>query len=242
MKFIISILLITSSIFAYGQVAKTKFCSPTIEALESKGDIKIINNCGIDEKQIKLEFEKFREMHRIGNKDIQFSFRKVTQLFNDYQKISNEKLEIIQQGVADSNVKIDKLIDSQNYINQRNIKIDVNTLQEVVNIRNHNDFELILDFIPSLSPIDGSTTLSSLIHKSEVYLNCKDLIKVLQELNKHNSVASFYGGDFILSIIDRVTPPYHQTCYSDVGTFLSIIDRDDVILKLHEQRAKLLRK
>lgn len=238
MKFVLFIILITSSIFAYGQEVKTKFCSPTIEALESKGDIKIINNCGIDEKLIKLEFEKFRDTQRITQKDIKLSLNKVASLFNEYQKLNTEKLEKIQQGVADSNSKLDKIIDSQKNTNNRPSDIDSKTFQAAIAHQRHGDLELILSTIPSLSRFSAFETIGKLIHDSEIYLNCNDLVKVLGTLKKLGGI-EINGADFVFSILDRVTLPFHQTCYSEVGSYIYIIDRDDVIRRLHLRKLKL---
>lgn len=238
MKFIFSIILITSSLFAYAQEIKTKFCSPTIEALESKGDIKIINNCGIDEKQIKLEFEKFRDVQRITQREIKFSLKKIVLLFNEYQKLDIEKLEQIQQGVTDSNAKLDRLIDSQKITNNKQFDIDSKTLQKAIFNQRNSDLELALSTIPFLSVFSAYETTSKLIHDSEIYLNCNDLVKVLAALKKLE-VFEIGSEKFVLSILDRLILPFHQNCYNEVGSYIYIVNRDDIILKLNSKKLRL---
>lgn len=238
MKLIFAVILITNSIFAYSQDVKTKFCSPTIEALESKGDIKIINTCGIDEKQIKLEFEKFRDTQRNTQKDIKLSLNKVALLFNEYQKINTEKFEKIHQGISDSNSKLDKLLSNQNIINQNYPEIDKTIFQEAVRRQSNDDLELILTTIPSLSIYSAFDTISKLIHDSEIYLDCSELVKVLTVLKKLGGI-EFYGANFVLSILDKVKLPFHQTCYREVGSYVGIYSSDDVIQQLNAKKVKL---
>lgn len=237
MKLGVALILLFACPIVLSQDTKTIACSPTIEALESKGDINIVNSCGIDEKQIRLEFEKFRSTQRSSQKDIKLSLKKVAQLFNEYQKINTERLDIIQQGIADGNSKLDKLLASQPGHRPAPREINKDAFQEAVRRQDRDDLELILTTIPSLTLFTAGDTIARLIHDSEINLGCQDLVRVLSELDKLGGI-SFYGGNFVISVLDRVNPPFHQNCYSEVGAYVSIFERDYVIQRLHSRKTQ----
>lgn len=235
MKLIFGLVFVAANTLTFAQDTILKLCSPTIEAIKANGDIKITNNCGIDEKQLKLQFEKFKTIQFKNQQEIKYSINKIVGLFNEYQLIEAEKLEKIQRNIIDSNLKLDKLLNTSKNVVQKNLEIEKDSLQEAIRRQKRDDLELILTTIPSLTAFTSGDTISNLILESEINLSCLDLIKVLTELSKLGGL-SFYSGNFVLSVLERITPPFHQACYSEVGSYISIFERDIVIRRLHSKQ------